>query len=531
MRKLELAYKEVGYFSDLILDYLEEKETLTPFYNYSVSIKEFATIIADKYNDSVNREILVSALQQQNKSFTSAYNLVKENIEALSDEKTYTITTGHQLCICGGPLYFIYKIVSIINLCKSLKSQYPGNNFVPVFWLASEDHGDGEITKVNLFNKTFEWQHIQKGASGKRTTAPYNQLNTELRDLLGDDQNALEILDLFEQSYSGADNLAQATRSYLYRLFGEYGLIVIDGDDRTLKQEFAPLMQDELEKSSTLRNVTETVNRLGQNYKVQANVRAINLFYLGDGFRERIVKEGEGFSVLNTKIKFSKEEILIELKNAPEKFSPNVLMRPLYQEKILPNLAYIGGPGEVAYWVQLKSNFEYHHVNFPMVVLRDSVQWIDSGSVERLKKLKIDVSAIFKPIEQLERDYLATQSGSFSIEEYRNKLTDIFTDLSVVISQIDQSLSASIEGERKKQQKGLDNIEGKVNKAIKRKHEVELNQLRKLKDKLFPNEGLQERRENIIPYYAKYGKEFILVLLENLDVLNKKLTVLLEESN
>ena len=529
MQKIELAYENVGYFSTIILDYINEKESLAPFYKYATSINEFNKVIEDKVQDNTDREALVDILKHQNHSFISKYDFVDKNVNALLSQKTFTITTGHQLCIAGGPLYFIYKVVSVINLCNSLKEAYPKNNFVPIFWLASEDHGEGEISKINLFGKTLEWNYKEKGASGKRSTSPYQSINAELIKIIGEDNNGLEILDLFQKSYSESADLAEATRSYLYKLFGEYGLVVIDGDNKKLKHKFLPIMKDEIENSSTMKNVTETATKLGKQYKIQAHARDINLFYLEDGVRERIVKSEDGFAVMNSEIKFSKNEILTKLNTHPEKFSPNVLLRPLYQEKVLPNLAYIGGPGETAYWLQLKSHFEYHNINFPMVVLRDSAQWIDAKSTKKLEKLKIGVDEIFQPIAQLKKQYLEKHSDEFSLTEYSDKLHLIFDELADVISKIDKSLKGSVEGERAKQTKRLQTIENKAIKALKRKYEVELNQLQKLKEKLFPNGGLQERHENFIPYYIKYGKEFIPILLKNLDVLNKRLTVFIEE--
>ena len=531
MRKLELAYKDTGYFSKFVLDYLEEREPLKQFYKYPVSLEAFKHVINDKTNDIINRDLLVEVLESQNEEPASNYMSVKHNIKLLAENNTFTITTGHQLCIAGGPLYFIYKVISVLNLCKSLEKEYPDNNFVPIFWLASEDHGEGEISEINLFGKTLKWIHTQKGASGKRGTTPYSKIDAELRELFKEDDRAQEILTIFTDSYLGQKGLtlAQATRSYLYKLFGEYGLVVIDGDDIKLKGEFASIMKDELLNSSTKKKVSETISRYGQDYKIQANVREINLFYLGSNFRERIVKQGMNYKVLNTEYHFSEADMLKEMNSHPERFSPNVLTRPLFEEKILPNLAYVGGPGESAYWMQLKSIFEYHNINYPMVILRDSVQWIDTVSQQKLMKIDVDIQQIFQSIEMLEQQYIQTNATSFSSDKYFQQLNVLFDGLSQDVSKIDQTLLRTAMGEKVRFEQGLENVIGKTNKAIKRKHEVELNQLRKLKEKLFPNDGLQERYDNIIPLYSRYGKDFIQLLIDNLNVLNKKFTVLLEE--
>jgi len=281
--------------------------------------------------------------------------------------------------------------------------------------------------------------------------------------------------------------------------------------------------------SSTKQKVSETIARYGENYKIQANVREINLFYLGNNFRERIVKEGTDYKVLNTEYHFSEADILKEMDSHPERFSPNVLTRPLYEEKILPNLAYVGGPGESAYWMQLKSIFEYHNINYPMIILRDSVQWIDMVSQQKLMKIGVDIQEIFQSIDKLEQQYIKKNATSFSSDKYLKQLNVLFDGLSQDISKVDQSLLRTVKGEKVRFEQGLENVVGKTNKAIKRKHEVELNQLRKLKEKLFPNDGLQERYDNIIPLYSRYGKDLIQLLIDNLNVLNKKFTVILED--
>ncbi|MBT6747284.1 MAG: bacillithiol biosynthesis BshC, partial [Flavobacteriales bacterium] len=218
-----------------------------------------------------------------------------------------------------------------------------------------------------------------------------------------------------------------------------------------------------------------------------------------------------------------------EMDSHPERFSPNVLTRPLYEEKILPNLAYIGGPGESAYWMQLKSIFEYHNINYPMVILRDSIQWVDLVSQQKLMKIGIDIQEIFQSIDKLEQLYIKTNATSFLSDKYLKQLNVLFDGLSEDISKVDQSLLRTLKGEKVRSEQGLENVIGKTNKAIKRKHEVELNQLRKLKEKLFPNDGLQERYDNIIPLYSRYGKDLIQLLIDNVNVLNKKFTVLLED--
>ena len=176
---------------------------------------------------------------------------------------------------------------------------------------------------------------------------------------------------MFEEAYINHPNLADATRHLANTLFGSYGLVILDADHSELKRNFIPFVKEELLNQSSHKLVLETAEKL-KNYTVQVNPREINLFYIENDLRERIILENGKYKVNNTKIEFSKNEIISLLENNPEKFSPNVIMRPLYQEVILPNLCYIGGGGEIAYWLELKSFFDAVEVPFPILLLRNS---------------------------------------------------------------------------------------------------------------------------------------------------------------
>ena len=358
MNITHIPFKKTGFFSKTMLDYLEKNEAIQPFYNNFPHISGFHNQIEEKQKlfRLQSRLVLVDALKSQYKNFNISKK-TSEYIEILKKQNTFTVTTGHQLNLFTGPLYFLYKIISTINLCEELSEKFPEQNFVPIYWMATEDHDFEEINYFNFEGKKVQWNRKDGGPVGRFSTEGLEDVFNVFSNHLGSSKNAEFIRKLFSDGYLKHKNLADATRYIANELFGEFGLVILDGDDADLKQLFNPIVKDELENQTSFNAVSKTIKDLEKNYKIQVTPRELNLFYLGDEFRERIIFEDGIYKVNNTKITFSKAEILKEVDNNPKAFSPNVIMRPLYQEVILPNLCYLGGGGEMAYWLRVKKLF------------------------------------------------------------------------------------------------------------------------------------------------------------------------------
>jgi bacillithiol biosynthesis cysteine-adding enzyme BshC len=276
--------------------------------------------------------------------------------------------------------------------------------------------------------------------------------------------------------------------------------------------------------------VSETnqkLNSLTSNYKIQVNPREINLFYLTDKLRERIVEIDGIYSVYGTKFSWSKNELIKELNEFPERFSPNVILRPLYEEVVLPNLCYIGGGGELAYWLQLKSNFEANKVTFPILLLRNSAVLVNEKQLEKLQKLNLSVNDLFlkqddlitkitKQVSEIEIDFTAQ----------KDHLKQQFKDLYKLAELTDKSFKGAVAAQERKQIKGLEHLEKRLLKAQKRKLFETLERAIVLQNELFPNQSLQERTANISEFYLEYGTEFIPNLIKNLDPLKADFFVL-----
>jgi len=348
-----ITYKETGFFSQTVTDYIEDAPALREFYGYRPDFNGFAEFLKTK-KVIADRNLLVEILTGQYKSIPANAEKVQDNISLLGSDNTYTITTGHQLNIFAGPLYFIYKIVTAIKLSQQLKEKFPDKNFVPVYWMASEDHDFAEINYTNIGGKKVHWWYEASGATGRINPDTMRQALNQYKGALGIDGHSTELGDIVETAYTKFDKLADATRYLVNALFGQYGLVIIDADDHRFKQQFAPIVEQDIINQNSFKNITTVNEKLQQaGVHIQVNPREINFFYLLDGLRERIVFEQDRYKVLNSEISFSEEELKQELKQYPERFSPNVVMRPLYQECILPNIAYIGGGAEVVYWLNL----------------------------------------------------------------------------------------------------------------------------------------------------------------------------------
>nr|MBC7614106.1 bacillithiol biosynthesis cysteine-adding enzyme BshC [Pseudopedobacter sp.] len=522
-----IDYDETRCFSSTVTRLVAKEDSLKPFINQFPDLKAFKNIISQRKFDG-NRDSLVESLIHQYENISTQSTLLKSNIKALGESNTFTITTGHQLNIFTGPLYFIFKIVTAINLARELKSAYPDKNFVPVYWMATEDHDFEEINHTYIGGKKISWKLNATGATGRLNTKSIIQALNEYKGILGISKNAEKLSEMIAKAYADEKNLADATRYLANELFGEFGLVIVDADDKSLKSQFSPIVERDIIEQNSFKNIEESSKKLATiNIHAQVNPREINFFYLTNDLRERIVFEDGKYQVLNTEISFSEEELKQEIKENPEIFSPNVVMRPLYQEVILPNLAYIGGGGELAYWLQLKANFDFYQVDFPLLVLRNSAMVADEKTVDKLQKLNLTFADAFVKTEALKKKYVLqhTQHELNLSEEWAN-LKSVFDDLKLRVQQIDPTLAPSTEAVAVRLKKALDSLEKKLMRAEKRNFSEALNTIEKIKNQLFPGGGLQERKENFGLFYVKYGDDFIPELLKHFKPLDFKFTIL-----
>ncbi len=529
--KQTLPLSDTSLFSTLFTDYVYAAEKLKPFYGYHIHQAAYSAFFSKDAFTELNRKVLVQALERQAKLVENTHPATWNHISLLKDKNTYTVTTGHQLCLFTGPLYFIYKIISTINLAKTLQEQFPGKAIVPVYWMASEDHDFEEINHVHVFGKKVTWNSTQKGSVGEFSTEGIGDALNELKLILGESDQAKEITGLFEKAYTKHANLADATRFLVNELFGEYGLVILDGNDKELKSLFTGEFKRDIFEHTSFDAVNKSIEELKKEYAIQVNPREINVFYKEEQLRERIEKNGEEYKAVNTTTVFSKEELNKLIDSDPEKMSPNVVLRPLFQQKILPNVAYIGGPGEIAYWLEFKHLFEVYGITFPILMPRHFVMLIDKGTGNKLQKLNISMSDSFRDGEELVKQFIKSEYDNSILEEARANLATMYASLTETVAAIDKTLIGTVEAEKQKALNGIGAVEQKMNRALKQKSENDVNQIWAIKGKLFPNNVPQERYDNFSMYYSKYGKDLIKELMGLLvyDLKEFDYTVLREE--
>lgn len=508
-----IGYRETGYFSPLILDYLDQKPEVRPLYHRFPTPDNLA-LQADEKRSSfpmARREVLVRALQKQYDGINLT-DAVKTNLEALRQENTFTITTGHQLSLFTGPAYFVYKIVTTIRLAEDLSKAHPEKRFVPVYWMATEDHDFEEVAQFNFHGKKFRWNRQAGGPTGRMDLRGLDVVFEHFSKEAGDGRDAVTLRNLFTDAYFGTHSLATATRILVNALFGKEGLIIVDGDDADLKTLFAPWMERELTESFSHKDVSDTIGRM-EPYKIQVNPREINLFYLDDGVRERIVRKGNGFEVIGTDLRFSPSEMSALVRQSPEKISPNVILRPLYQEVILPNICYVGGGGEIAYWLELKDMFADAEIPFPVLLLRNSVLVASEKQRQKAEKLGLRLSDLFIKEPALRNLAVSRVSATkVDFNALKQQLTHQFDLLRKAVQQTDASFAGAVEAQEKKQQAGLERLQLRWLKAERRKHADVAARAVALQRVLFPLGGLQERTVHFGDFFELYGQDFLLAL-------------------
>ena len=524
-----ISLEKTEHFSKRFLDYVNQNEKLRSLYRYAPSIDSFEKAIKNISSQKFNRTLLVDVITEQYSKANC--QLPTANCQLLLQEDTFTVCTGHQLCLFTGPLYFIYKIISTITLAEQLKKKYPESDFVPVYWMASEDHDFEEVNHIHLFGKKLEWKNKQGGALGNYSTDGIGELIDELEAILGDSKQARELIELFQNAYTKHSDFSSATRFLVNELFGEYGLVIIEPNDTKLKQEFVSVIEEDVFSNSSFHLVEKSNNQLEKNgYKLQVNPREINIFYLSDNQRNRIVKENDKFNVVETRKSFSENELKEEIKSHPERFSPNVVTRPLYQQKILPNLAYVGGAAEISYWLQYKEMFDHYKIFFPVLVPRNFRMIMDETVSEKLMKIGLASEDVFLSINEMTEKYSTSVSGEkISFNAEKEQLKKLHKKISEKVSLIDASLVSSAEAELQKHLNALDALEKKMLRAFKQKNETAVSQIEKIKQKLFPNGELQERHDTFIPFYLKHGKNFIEDLKRDIDPFDFRFIILSEK--
>jgi len=503
------------------------KNNLKEFYSFENSIENYSEQIIVRNNFPLEkRNTLVEVLLDQNQGFSK--NVI-DNILKLRDSKTFTVTTGHQLSLFTGPMYFLYKILQTIKLSKTLNKKYPENNFIPVYWMASDDHDFEEIKFFNSYEKKFSHEiNNENICTGDIKTKNLEKVYRDLEIEFSNKKNANQLLQIFKESYLSKKTYSSAIRYLVYELFKDYDIVVLDPNEKRLKTYFKSIVKNEILKFSTYKIVNETVGKISELYKgkfkPQVNPRKVNLFYIENKKRFRIDFKNGFFNIFNKN--YSKEELLKIVEHKPENFSPNVLLRPLYQESILPNLAYVGGGSEISYWLELKDLFVFYKIPFPILSLRCSLLLLNKKDIEQISRNNLSVSDFFEKLDFIEKKYISKKNiGMYDFSNFLKQYNLLFDNQIGQLSKIDKNLNLILSSLKKRHHNDFDNLNKKIIKSLKRVDETSINQIRKLHYKMFPNGVQQERYINFSHFYSIIGIELIDKLYSFVDPFEPKYKV------
>jgi bacillithiol synthase len=510
----------------LVSDYLMNHPALREFHSGVPDISSLCEAHAKRKLDAVSRTVLVNALHKQYEGIALSEK-TKGNIDKLLLADTSTVTTGHQLCLATGPLYVIYKIASAVALASRLNAEVKSGAVVPVFWFASEDHDVEEINHVWIGKEKHVWNAPLRHPVGTLSTEGLRETYTGLCELLQPSALREEISAILMASVTDSATYAHAFRRLIHALFGSEGLVIIDASYASLKQLFVPVMTRELREGIAQQVVTSTNEKLvAAGYSTQVNPRSVNLFTLSSKERLRLDRNEEGMITEVGGIRSgTAEEWVKHCEQSPESFSPNVLLRPVYQETILPNIAMIGGPGEIAYWLQLSELFRSLDVPFPALVLRDSFLLLQPKHRQRFDKLGLTVPDILKSRIELEKHF-ADLAGMTDVEAEKEVIRQLFESLSKKAAAIDPTLEAAALAEGQRQQEALNGFSKRMTKAAKAKESQRIEQMHKLFDELLPDDGPQERHDNYFDHAAKAGRWFHRELIAACDPLDTRMKVI-----
>ncbi len=524
-----VSFKDLPQISHTDKAYQLGDALLRPFYEYAPKIDSFVDVLRNRTKSLVNRQLLVDVLEAQYNTIDTS-DAVRANIASLADNKTFTIVTAHQPSLITGPLYFIYKICSVIKLSKQVQERNPDYKIVPTFVMGGEDHDFDEISSLHFNKLSISWHTAQKGSVGRMTLDGISDVLNEIKSLIGYSPNAIELVQILEGAHHSSKTYGEFMMKIIDTLFNRFGLIIANLDNPSLKQPFVELVIRDLEESISTREVMGTQRQLNaQGFKSQAYVRELNIFFMTDD-RHRIIENQDGSYTINNEV-YDRQALIQLLRQNPGAISPNVVLRPIYQEFTLPNLAYVGGGGELAYWLERKSQFEAFNIPYPMLVRRDSLLLLEYKDHATLSSINFDLALLFQREDTIINHLAKAElTNHISLQHTRQSIKDIYEKLRLEVETIDKTIGATVIGALTKSEKGLDYIENKIIKATKNKHEVTLSRISRIKSKYFPgNNSLQERRESFLPYYTKYGKEWIDKLIDHCDPFNTDFKILLEQ--
>jgi bacillithiol biosynthesis cysteine-adding enzyme BshC len=529
-----INFSDIPGHQNLFLDYLYEFENVADFYaddfrNKENYLKLFKTIIDNRRNLSLDIGNIITTQY----SSLSPSALTKQNIKKLSDKKTLAIVTGQQLGILGGPLYTFYKIMTAIKLSSYLSERYDDYNFVPVFWLEGDDHDFNEVRAIKLiddanslstigYKEEIEEDDLKQSVGLINLDSSINDFFEKLNSLLKETEFKPLILEQLKEFYKEGKSFKSAFKELIFKYFDDYGLVIFDPQDDEVKKLLKPIFKKEISDfrihTEKLVHVSATLEEL---YHAQVKVKPVNLFLSVDNGRHSIEPVDNEYRLRRKRKSFTQEQLLELLENEPNKFSPNVLLRPICQDYLLPTAFYIAGPSEISYFAQIKSLYELYDITEPIIYPRSSVTVLENSIANSLEKYSVEINEIFIDVENVKKRIVNSVEES-SVDEMfdgiSNQIESSFDQLKEKLLDLDKTIADSSNRYRDKILSTVSELKSKAEKAQQKKYEVTLRQIDRAAVHLFPNSNLQEREINFIYFVNKYGEDFVEKVFEELQI-------------
>lgn len=530
-----INFSDIPKHQNLFLDYLHEFDNVKEFYNHNFRNKEIFPALFKSIEESrKSKNFQISPIiKAQYSDFQTCSNKTLKNIDSLDNPKTIAVVTGQQVGIIGGPLYTIYKILTIVRLSSQLNERFDDYKFVPVFWLESDDHDFNEVRSMNIFDSENQVLNIGYKSEIEDDDAKLSVGNIvfdeSINDFLSSLDNSLRQTDFKEELiknlktfYASGKSFKQSFKELLFWLFDEYGLVIFDPQDSAVKHLLKPIFIKEV--NDFPQHTEKLIQRsadLEELYHAQVKVKPVNLFYHTNDGRYSIEPVDDVFKLKRKRKQFTKEEILLEIENAPERFSPNVLLRPICQDYLLPTGFYIAGPSEISYFAQITPLYDFYKVATPIVYPRTSITLIEKNVNAALDKYDLSLNDIFMGLNDLKTKVISGLSENnveTSFVNAENEIELIFDRIKENLFSVDKTLVDSSVKYKEKVLSVINELKSKAVKAQENKHETTVRQLTRISNLLYPNENLQEREINFTYFYNKYGNELIKKIYEEMSI-------------
>ena len=514
-------------FNTLFQDYITKPQKLKSFFQTNPFSQDELDNAFQSFRFANDRNKTVALLRDYNRKF-GADKKTLQSVERLADDKSIAVVTGQQLALFGGPLFTIYKIISAIHFAQKCEKQY-NVPCIPVFWLADEDHDYDEISSLGLPLKDDlkNFSLPNKSDLGKRVaeielSSSFEDFKKEVIESQFDTDFTDQLWRKLDDCYKPGKTIGEAFGRLVLDLFKDYGLILAGSAEPSIKQHLSSVLTQSVQAVDEQFKLLEskTDDLISNGYHAQVHLQHSNLFWIDEnGNRLKLSYKNSTSSADGNETSWSSKELIDEIEKNPDRFSPNVFLRPILQNELLPSFAYIGGPGEISYHAQMKDFFREFNQSMPVIVPRFSVTLMESGIDRIFEKLPFDISDYNERIEDLESRFIE-QSDSPDIEavfdQWKSHVDEVSADPIEEIKNIDLTLEGSSEKAKATFFTELDKLKGKVYRSVKDQEKTQLNRIRKIKTNIFPNGNLQEREVAFIYFMNKYGLGIWDQLLEHL---------------